>query len=280
MGIITFFKKFKCIITSFCISATVVIVVFGANYLLQRFYAHKNVPFVPTYEKVNLTPETDYETIFLQTGLGRQAVDKLILEERFDAVLEAQEIFFTESQIECAPMFGWFTREDRLGDSDSIPFADLQTGDIILTLSTHSGGWRHGHAGIVIDEYTILECQMMGTESSLEGIYYWGNYSNYAVLRVKDITSLQQEEVVDYCLETLRGIPYNLFSGIFGDKAPDSENENFGLYCTNLIWYAWNHFGIDLDSDGGRIVSSYDILNSDKLEIVQLYGIDPTEFIK
>ena len=176
-------------------------------------------------------------------------------------------------------MFDWFTREDRLGDSISTPFYDLQPGDIILTLSTHSAGWRHGHAGIIVDEFTILECQQIGSKSSLENIYYWKNYTNYAVLRVKDITTEKQEEMIDYSLENLRGIKYNLFSGMFGDKAPDIKNKNFGLYCTNLIWYAWNNFGIDLDSDGGRIVSAYDILHSDKLEIVQLYGIDPREFL-
>ena len=33
-------------------------------------------------------------------------------------------------------------------------------------------------------------------------------------------------------------------------------------------------------SDGGKIVTAYDLLHSDKLEVVQLYGMDPREFLK
>lgn len=272
-------KKIKRLIWFFGIFFAALIIIVLGYYLLQRFYAHRNVPFVPTYKQVELTKDTDYETFFKQTGLGKAAVDKLISEDDFDTILEIQELFFAEPQVECTPMLGWFTREDRLGDTDSPPFADLQPGDILITLSTHSGGWRHGHAGIVIDEYTVLECQRLGTKSSYQGIYYWGNYSNYAVLRLKDITPELQTEIVNYCEENLKGVPYNLFSGIFGDKAPDPESENFGLYCSNLIWYALNHFGFDVDSDGGKIVSSYDILHSDEFEIVQIYGMDPNDFL-
>lgn len=248
-------------------------------YLPQRFIAHSKEPFVPDYPRIELTPDTDYETIFLQTGLGKSAVERLKADGNFDAVLEAQKRFFTKPDVECVPMFDWFTREDRLGDTESPDFADLQAGDVLVTLSTHSLGWRHGHAGLVIDEYTVLECQRIGTKVSTEGIYYWTNYSNFAVLRLKDITPALQEEVTEYGLNQLKGKPYKLLSGIIGDKAPDINSENIGFYCTNLIWYAWNNFGFDLDSDGGKIVTSYDLLHSDKFEVVQLYGIDPRDFL-
>ena len=48
----------------------------------------------------------------------------------------------------------------------------------------------------------------------------------------------------------------------------------FGAHCSYLIWYAWNRFGYDLDSDGGRLVTCDDILNSPLVEIVQVYGLD------
>jgi hypothetical protein len=38
------------------------------------------------------------------------------------------------------------------------------------------------------------------------------------------------------------------------------------------VWYAWQVFGYDLDSDGGRLVTVEDIWESDLLEIVQVYG--------
>lgn len=272
---------FKRLVKAIILSILVVFVLaISVIYLPQRFIAHIDEAFVPDYPRVELTPDSDYETLFLQTGLGRSSVDKLKAEGDFEAVTETQKRFFDTPEIECAPMFDWLIREDRLGDAESPDFADLQSGDILITLSTHSFGWRHGHAGLLIDEYTVLECQQMGMDVSLEGIYYWTNYSNWAVLRPKNVTPEQQEAVCEFALNKLKGKPYNILSGIFGPKAPDINNKNTGFYCTNLIWYAWNNFGIDLDSDGGKIVTAYDLLHSDKLEVVQLYGIDPREFLE
>lgn len=272
------FKKFIKVII-FSLFGLLVLAI-AVIYLPQRFIAHSTAPFVPDYPRVELTANTDYETIFLQTGLGRAAVDKLKAEGNFETVIKAQDHFFATPKIECAPMFDWFTREDRTEDDEFPGFADLQMGDILVTLSTHSFGWRHGHAGLLIDEYTVLECQQMGTDVSSEGIYYWTNYSNWAVLRPKNVTHEQQEAVCEFALNNLIGKPYNILSGIFGPKAPDINDRNTGFYCTNLIWYAWNSLGLDLDSDGGKIVTAYDLLHSDKLEVVQLYGMDPREFLK
>lgn len=250
-----------------------------AFYLLQRFFAHRNGYFSPDYAKVELTKESDYETIFLQTGLGRAATDKLLKQNDFQTVLEIQSIFFQTPKVSCQPLLEWFTREDKLVDEGKIPLVDLQAGDILITLSTHTGGWRHGHAGLVIDENTVLECTVLGEESDVMDVEHWTEYSNVAVLRLKEITPSLQQEVVKYSLENLKDVPYHLTSGWIGPKAPEPEDWQFGLHCSYLVWYAWEHFGFDLDSDGGRLVSSYDILHSDELEIVQLYGMDPREFL-
>ena len=70
-------------------------------------------------------------------------------------------------------------------------------------------------------------------------------------------------EVTDYAKETLYDIPYHLSAGFIGEKAPDTTKPYFGMQCAYLVWYAWNHFGYDLDSDGGRLVTSADLLHSD-----------------
>lgn len=255
----------------------IVLVVLG-NYVIQRFWAHRDGYFVPDYERVTLTEDSDYKTIFQQTGLGKAAVDKLIAENDFQAILDVQNQFFDGVEISCEPLLGWFTREDRLVEETGPNLVDLQPGDIILTLSTHSLGWRHGHAALVINEHTTLESAVLGQDSRLGSTKSWKTYSNYVVLRIKDVTSEQQQEVVEYALNTLKGVPYHLTSGFIGPKAPDPEDPQFGLHCSYLVWYAWNHFGYDADSDGGRLVSCYDLLHSDQLEIVQIYGMDPREF--
>ncbi len=260
-------------------------------YILQRYWAHREGYFVPDYERVTLTEESDYETIFMQTGLGKSAVDKLLEEDDFQTILDAQDAFFQTPEVECVALLGWFTREDRLvqipeeevKESDieygeGTPLVDLQPGDIIVTLSTHSLGWNHGHAALVIDENTTLECVVLGTDSAYGSTDNWCSYSNYAVLRVKDITPEEQKEVVKYAKSTLVGVPYKLTAGFIGDKAPYSDEWQFGLQCAYLAWYAWNHFGYDLDFDGGRLVTPYDLLHSDKVEIVQIYGMDPKDF--
>ncbi len=270
-------KKFGLLVLAVVL---ILLLLFGlVIYLPQRHFAHIEKPFVPDYAHVELTEDTDYETIFLQTGLGKSAVDKLISEDNFKSVLKAQNLFFEKPDVVCTPIFSWFTREDMLGESESPDFADLRAGDVLVTLSTHSFGWRHGHAALVVDEYTVLECQQIGYKVATEGIYHWQNYSEFAVLRPKGITAEEGEQVADFALKHLVGKPYRLTSGIFGPKAPDIEKESSGFYCTNLIWYIWNNFGIDLDSDGGKIVTGYDLLHSDKFEVVQIYGIDPREFI-
>ena len=72
---------------------------------------------------------------------------------------------------------------------------------------------------------------------------------------------------------------YHLTAGLIGDKFQDADSPWFGLQCAYLPWYAWKAAGVDLDSDGGRLVSSYDLLHSDQVEIVQLFGIDPREWV-
>ena len=258
-------------------------------YFLQHSWAHRREAFVPEYPYEVLTEESDYETFFRQTGLGKSAVDKLLEAGEFEKILEVQEAFWRPVEVYCSPMIGWFTREDKLvsgarsrsGEAEDAlgpDFVDLQPGDILLTLSTHSLGWRHGHVGLVIDEETTLECAMLGTDSHFCSVQHWRECAQYLVLRVKDVSLEQRQEVADYACEALQGVPYHLSSGFIGPKAPDSDAEYFGLQCAYLAWYAWNHFGYDLDGDGGRLVSSDDLLRSELLEVVQMYGMDPEKF--
>ena len=270
-------KRVKKCLLILLIAAAVLLL---AMYLLQRFWAHRKGDFVPDWPRVTLTEESDYETIYLQTGLGRPAVDALLARGDFQTILDIQDQFFAAPDTACTPLLGWFTREDRLADGYGPPLVDLQPGDIIVTLSTHTFGWRHGHAGLVINPDATLECVVLGTDSTLVNARHWRAYSGYIVLRLKDITPELQQEIVDYSLDKLYGVPYHLTSGFIGPKAPDPEDWQFGLHCSYLVWYAWNHFGYDLDSDGGRLASSYDLIHSDLLEVVQVYGMDPRPWLE
>ena len=290
-------KRWKKLILSCILVAGTVLLV----YIRQRYGAHGTECFVPDYPKEELAAATDYEMIFLQTGLGPLTVQNLLEKDDMQTILDAQEDFFAPKKVNCASLIGWFTREDKLalvtakpeeGADEAVArslvhtlseypvFADLQPGDILVTLSTHSAGWRHGHAALVLDENTTVESVMWGVDSTCGRVENWLDYANWAVLRVKDATPELQQQVAEYAKKELCGAPYHLSAGFIGAKAPKTEAPYFGGHCAYLVWYAWNHFGYDLDSDGGRLVTANDLLHSDLLEVVQLYGMDPREFVE
>ena len=244
---------------------------------IQTIWVHRKEPFTPKYEKVLLTEKTDSTSFFQQTGLGETAIENLLKEKNFDEILKVQDAFFSKDKVWCKPIFGWVTRSDRVDKSKTAPLVDLQPGDVIVSLSTHSLGWRHGHVGLVLDENAVLECTTLGKNSSIVHPKHWRKYSNYVVLRVKGTTKEVQQNVATYARDVLCGVPYRLTAGLGLEKAPSPETEQFGLQCAYLAWYAWQQFGYDLDSDGGRLVTSDDILHANCLEIVQVYGINPTE---
>ncbi len=249
-------------------------------YWKQCFGVHAIEFGKPAYEKVPLSVKTDYETLFFQTGLGPVTVEGLLKQGKWSTILQTQENFFAPREKHCDSLIGWFTKEDKLQMQSKPQFVDLQPGDILVTLSTHSIGWRHGHAALVLDENITVESMMWGMDSACGRVENWLDYANWAVLRVKEVTPDLQQQVADYAESELCGVPYHLSAGFIGAKAPETDAPYFGVHCAYLVWYVWNHFGYDLDSDGGRLVTASDLLHSDLLEVVQLYGMDPREFIE
>lgn len=278
------------------IPAAVLLAVFLLNLFLQNVWAHRQERFFPDYDPVDLSPlweqeslsSSDYDLILTQTGLARPAVDALLSlgQEGIAQIEETQDRFFTPQEEECMTLIGGrFTCEDRLVDGEgsrafSVPLAPLEKGDIIVTFSTHTFGWRHGHAGLVVqdgEEPITLEAVMMFSDSSQSYAWHWETYSNFMVLRVRDADEQTRQAVAEFALEHLDQIPYRLTSGIFGPKAPEAESD-LGAQCAYLPWYAWQAFGYDLDSDGGKIVTVLDLAQSPLVEVVQVYGIDPSLF--
>lgn len=246
-------------------------------WLLQSKWSHRKTVFIPDYPKEELTQETDYQIFWLQTGLGKSTVDRLLTTGKMDDIQKVQEAFFSKDQVECKSVFGWIVRSDRVEKEETAPLIDLQPGDILLSFSTHCVGWNHGHAGLVLNENEVLECTSLGKNSRIVKANHWRKYSNYIVLRVKDIERKVQNQVADYAREYLLNVPYRLLAGIVGAKAADTSEKYFGLQCAYLVWYAWQTVGYDLDSDGGRLVTPHDILKSEYLEVIQVYGINPLE---
>ena len=260
---------------------------------LQHVWPHRSSPFLPDYPKLELSsllaqetlsPE-DYQTLYAQTGLGPAAIDDLLARGEAGArqILDTQERFFSPPGDAPCRAMGFVTYEHRYRDDTGrilfgVPLAPLREGDIIVSLSTHTLGWRHGHAGLVLDPEAgiTLESVVLGSDSAQMDAQHWRSYSTLLVLRPKNVTDDQRHAVVEFAREHLDGIPYSLLSGIFGPKFQPVDSAH-NAQCAYLPWYAWMSQGVDLDGDGGTVVTPMD-LTLGQVEIVQLCGIDPADY--
>lgn len=262
-------------------------------YLLQHVWPHRVRPFVPDYAPVELAAtldrdvlsEADYALLYAQTGLSPTAIEDLraLGQAGRDQIIETQRLFFQPPQGEtCAPL-GYVTREHRYYDEAGklvygVPLAPLKPGDILVSFSTHTAGWRHGHAGLVLDPEgeVTLEAVVLGSDSSRMNLRHWRTYSTLMVLRPKADDALRLR-AVEYAETYLEGKPYSLISGVFGPKFQPEDGPHSG-HCAYLPWCAWASQGIDLDGDGGKVVTVGDLAAGDRVEVIQIWGLDPGDY--
>lgn len=170
----------------------------------------------------------------------------------------------------CSPLSP-LVREERLpaGAFHSLP--PLMDGDILLTFCVHSFGWRHGHAALVIDgeNKKTLEALTCFSPSVVLSAESWRSYPSFVVLRLGENNGTAAA-AASYAEKHLVGVDYRLTSGLLGKKAPDSIH---GGQCAYLIWYAFQALGVDLDSDGGKLVTVADLRKSPLLDVVAEIGM-------
>ena len=222
-----------------------------------------------------LTKE-DYEEIFFQSGLGKPAVDKLLADGRPDKINEYRNYHLMDKDFYCYRK-GVFACHERITDTDgeeirNPDFADLQNGDIILTLSIHSLGWRHGHATIITDAENGVGVQavMIGEKSNNSRIWSWTKYPMVAVLRPKNVDASVRNQAGQFAEENLKGLYYSFSAGVISGR--DADETPTTTQCAHLVWYAYLTCGIDIAPESGRIITPKDFLQSENLEIVQVYG--------
>lgn len=246
-------------------------------------YIHKKGAWQPDYDKKDIAGilnennlnAQDYDIIFSQTGLSKTAVDALLSRNEADKILEIQKAYFSEYNVE-HEIFAPFTCSDRM--NISVPLGDLQDGDIIVSPSSHVSYLKSGHAAIVVnaDEGRVLNATGYGYPSSVEDITELNCRPSFVVLRLKADKEVRSE-IAKYALENLCNIKYSLFAGIF-NKYKDGNVT--ATHCGHLVWYAFNHFGFNIDSNEGLIAWPSDIASSNLLETVQIYGVNPDNYWK
>ena len=270
-------RKTTCTIRALLLRAAVLAAVLPA---LFQLFAHRQPPFHPSWAREDLSflyggqalAVEDYSLLFRQTGLGRAGVDQLLSEGEtgIARILEIQDDFFSPAQIACSSL-NWPVREE-LRDS-AAPSVPLLPGDVLLTFSTHTLGWRHGHAGLAVDAGNTAEAVCIGSASALVGAEHWNRYGTCIHLRLRNAPEEAREQIARFALETLDGLPYRLTCGLLGQK-----DGGGGAQCAWLVWRALWEAGYDADADGGRLVTVADLAASPLFEVVQIRGIDPESF--
>lgn len=55
----------------------------------------------------------------------------------------------------------------------------------------------------------------------------------------------------------------------------DRPGRFWNAHCSYLVWYAYFSMGIDLDGNGGWIVTPRDFAKGEQVTVVQSFGLDP-----
>lgn len=248
-------------------------------------YIDRDMHFTPAYEKIDLAPLLakaefsieDYKTLFYQTGLGRPAVDALRQQEDFAAQIASfQEDFFAPASTQCYRA-GISTKMEHTVDANGrycagFSLAPYEEGDVVAMFSSHSFGWRHGHAGLIIGSNRVLEAPILGVPAGKFRLNTWREYPTFVLLRLKDASSEELAAIADAAVENLNGVTYSPFAGVlqkYGGRRPPTTQ------CAHLVWHAFYTAGYDIDCTGGNIVTVWDIVDSNLFEVVQIYGLNP-----
>lgn len=278
-------KKIVFAIVAACVIGAILITALGLEIAFQ--ISDKIECWRPDYEKADLTEilnkseldDGDYGLLYAQTGLTKAGVDRALArgEAGKRRVKQIQEDFFAEHTV-VNSKFAPYVCTDYI--EDSVTNIYYERGDIIITSSTHISSVRIGHAGLLVNggaSGNVLQANAYGTFSRISSASEFTKRVNFMIFRVKDEVADGEKlnEIVDYAEDNLQNIPYEGLAGLLSKK-----DEIYKTQCAHLIWYAFKQFGIDLDSNGGLMVTPYDMANSPCLELVQVFGFDPEKLWK
>lgn len=213
----------------------------------------------------------DYEVIYRQTGLTRAGVDRCLQrgEVGINRILAVQNSFYASYELQ-RTQFGFFCVNDFLAGGAAVATTYLENGDILVTSAVRLSGYTMGHAGLVTDaaQGQVLQAVAYGYPSGLGSFSAFARRPAFMILSPR--TDAQTKAAVAaYAEENLVGIPYDITAGVLSDK-----NSCESTQCAHIVWYAYSQFGLDIDGDGGLVVTPHDLATSPLLEVVQVYGFD------
>lgn len=266
--------------------AIVIPIVLAVSFKILDYYGSSDSqPKYPDYEMSDLNAITDIRNIyddtmneeekkelFLQTGLLDDGIDNVRQENKnIDEFLNVLKVY--QNQL--------------FRGKSAKTLVDLQTGDVLVSMSQRFCFYPHGHAAIVVDgeKDILLEARSYRAGSCTCKVSKWKNLSSVVVLRLKDevIEAFEKAEgynpavcAAEYAMKNLNGLKYSLFK----DIRPLSGTIPKYTQCAHLVWYAYYACGLDIDENRGLIIKPKDFLESDVFEVVQVFGISPKDILK
>lgn len=140
---------------------------------------------------------------------------------------------------------------------------ELHTGDVLVTLSAHSLGWRHGHCALVLDPDITLEATTLGRPAAFRRTDGWNRYPTLWLLRPKRPLNQEEQAALRSAAEALSGLPYSLLAP---KQLPAS-----GAHCAALVWYVYRAgLEADIDPEGGWQALPGSLLRSSYFELTRL----------
>ncbi len=273
-----FFKSKKGIIITSAIFVIIILLV--VRHFINASVVYYKVPYekqdiADVIRKDNLTDE-DFMLIYKQTGISPGVAKELINDKNYEFLEEMNDLYFNEPNSEKI-YIAWPVTLQETNTDRRTPLVPLKTGDILITFNTHTLDWRHGHAALVLDgnSNTLLEHMAIGQTSCVTNARSWGDYPAFAVLRYPD--EKVSAQAAAYAQEHLIGLEYNILAGFF-KKDKSDENKPSSSHCSHIVWQAYKAHGVDIDQNGGIFVTPKDIARSQKLKVVQIYGLNPKDY--
>lgn len=245
-----------------------------------------NASSIPEAEQANISQvlnkdsltKDDYSFLWEQTGLSKTVIDQLRSKPNgIREIKKAQTILFEPPSFVCKEISG-FSKAETIEDKKNFcPVYDLMPGDVLLTKSTHTLCYRHGHSALVIGDGMLAEATAIGNPVSVTDTSKWGGYPSAIQLRItKEAaakTGMTPEElgeaVSSYAEQNLLGENYHLLAGAFGHGIESGETQ-----CAYLIWEAYQAFGVDVSARSFPVTPA-SLLNSKQFEVISCRGFDP-----
>lgn len=265
--------------------------------LIADAVCERSAHTTPSYERIDITEvldkqedwtEEELRLLYRQTGLGsaallemrRQHEEQLTFEDGeyrsfSEKVLPFQDALFYDGEIE-HELVADVSKRDLMKDFRAPVAPVMEAGDVFINSSTHTLGFRNGHAAIVLDEYgTVLESLELGRDSAvaMNGHRWFAESSNFILLRLKNADKAARAKIASDARENLTGIPYFIGVGVLSKKYQGIRPKS--THCSHLVWQAFMNAGYDIDSNGGIVVTPQDIARSPYFEVIQVYGFDP-----